>query len=117
NEVCFFDEELLNNSEYFNDIYTLVSTFYSNIPTKDKVVLWSKFAIEWTNENTEFIGHQDLVENVSIEHLSKFDKDCLISYYKSLIAEEKINYFSEHTLLPNLDGKFCLLSSLLTPQN
>lgn len=117
NEVYFFDEELLNKTEYLDDIYTLVSIFYNNIPTKDKVVLWSKFASEWTNENTEFIEHQDLVENVSKDHLSKFDKVCLINYYKNLIAEEKTNYFSEHTLLPNLDGKFCLLSSLLTPQN
>jgi len=117
NEVCFFAEELINNPEYFDDIYTLVATFYNNIPTKDKVVLWSKFAIEWSNENTEFIGHQDLVEKISKERLSKFDKDCLINYYKNLIAEEKINYFSEHTLLPNLEGKFCLLSSLLSPQN
>lgn len=117
NEVCFFNEELLNNTEYFDDIYTLVSTFYNNIPTKDKVILWSKFASEWTNEKNEFIGHKDLVEKISNEHLSKFDKDCLINYYKNLIAEEKINYFSEHTLLPNLDGKLCFLSLLLTPQN
>ena len=117
NEVCFFAEELLINTEYFDDIYTLASTFYSNIPTKDKVVLWSKFASEWTNKNTEFIGHQDLVEKISKKHLSKFDKDCLINYYKSLIAEEKINYFSEHTLLPNLDGEFCLFTSLLRAQN
>lgn len=117
NEVCFFDEELLNNIEYFDDIYNLVSTFYNNIPTKDKVILWSKFASEWTNEKTEFIGHKDLVEKISKEHLSKFDKDCLINYYKNLITEEKINYFSEHTLLPNLDGKLCSLSLLLTPQN
>ncbi|MGJ1434221.1 sacsin N-terminal ATP-binding-like domain-containing protein [Sphingobacterium spiritivorum] len=117
NEVCFFDQELLNNTEYFDDIYTLASTFYNNIPTKNKVILWSKFANEWSNENTEFIGHQDLVEKISKEHLSKFDKDCLINYYKILIAEEKINYFSEHTLLPNLDGKFCLFTSILRPQN
>lgn len=121
NEVFFFDEELLNNKEYFDDIYTLVSTFYNNIPTKDKVIMWSKFASEWTNEKTnekaEFIGHKDLVEKISKEHLSMFDKNCLINYYKNLIAEEKINYFSEHTLLPNLDGKFCFLSLLLTPQN
>lgn len=117
NEVYFFDEELLNNIEYFEDIYTLVSTFYNNIPTKNKVILWSKFASEWTNEDTKFIRHQDLIEKISKEHLSKFDKDCLINYYKNLIAEEKINYFSEHTLLPNLEGNFCLLTSLLTPQN
>lgn len=121
NEVFFFEEELLNNKEYFDDIYTLISTFYNNIPTKDKVILWSKFASEWTNEKTnekaEFIGHKDLVERISRERLSKFDKNCIINYYKSLIAVEKINYFSEHTLLPNLDGKFCFLSLLLKPQN
>lgn len=117
NEVCFFDEELLNKTEYFDDIYILVSTFYNNIPIKDKVVLWSKFACEWANENTEFIGHKNLIEKISKEHLSKFDKECLINYYKNLIEEEKINYFSEHTLLPNLDGKLCFLSLLLTPQN
>jgi hypothetical protein len=116
-EVSFFAQELILNTEFFDDIYTLASTFFSNIPTKDKVVLWSKFANEWTNENTEFIDNQDLVEKISKEHLSKFNKDCLINYYKNLIGEEKINYFSEHTLLPNLEGKFCLLSSLLTPQN
>jgi len=117
NEVCFFAEELLTNTEYFDDIYSLISTFYSNIPTKNKAVLWSNFANEWSNKNTKFIGHQDLVEKISEEHLSKFNKDCLINYYKNLILEEKINYFSEYTLLPNLDGKLCLLSSLLTPQN
>ncbi|MEG1199955.1 MAG: DUF3883 domain-containing protein [Algoriella sp.] len=119
NQVYFFNEELLNNTEYFYDIYTLVSTFYNNIPIKEKIVLWSKFASEWTNEKTkaDFIGHKDLVDKISKEHLSKFDKYCLINYYKYLIIEEKINYFSEHTLLPNLDGKLCFLSLLLTPQN
>lgn len=121
NQVYFFDEELLNNTEFFYDIYTLVSTFYNNIPIKEKIVLWSKFASEWTNEKTkgkaDFIGHKDLVEKISKEHLSKFDKYCLINYYKYLIIEEKINYFSEHTLLPNLDGKLCFLSLLLTPKN
>ena len=117
NEVYFLDEELLNNTECFDDIYTLVSLFYNNVPTKGKIILWSKFASEWTNGYSEFIEHQDLVENISKENLTKFDKNCLINFYNNLIAEGKINYFSEHTLLPNLDGKFCFLSSLLTPQN
>lgn len=116
NEVYFFHGELLENTAYFDDIYTLVSAFYNNIPTKDKVVLWSKFASEWTSESIEFIEHHDLVEKISKESLTKFDRNCLINYYKSLIEEGKINYFSEYALLPNLDGKFCFLSSLLTPQ-
>ncbi len=117
NEVCFFAEELLSNTEYFDDVYTLVSYFHNNIPTKEKVVLWSKFASEWDNENTKFIGHQNLVEQISKENLSKFDKNCLINYYKNLIKQEKINYFSEHTLLPNLDGDFCIFTSLHKPLN
>jgi hypothetical protein len=117
NEVCFLDEELLNNAKYFDDIYTLVSIFYSNIPKKEKIILWSRFVGEWTNENAEFIKHQSLVEKISKENLSTFDKKCLINYYKHLIEEEKINYFSEHPLLPNLEGEFCLFSLLLTPQN
>ena len=46
-------------------------------------------------EKVEFIGHKNLIGKISKEHLSKFDKTCLINYYKNLIAEEKINYFSE----------------------
>ncbi len=117
NEVCFFAEELLINTEYFDDVYNLVSVFYNNIPTKEKVILWSKFASEWDNDNTKFIEHQILVEQISKENLSKFDKSCLINYYKNLIEQEKINYFSEHTLLPNLDGDFCVFTSLHKPQN
>lgn len=116
-EVYFLDEELISNSECFDDVYALISIFYKNIPTKDKVVLWSKFAREWTNENIEFIGHQDLIAKISKENLFKFDINCLINYYKNLIKEGKLNYFSENTLLPNLDGKFCFLSSLLIPLN
>jgi hypothetical protein len=117
NEVCFLDEELLSKPEYFEDTYNLISAFYENIPIKEKVILWSKFASEWDNENTKFIGHKNLVELISKENLSKFDKSCLINYYKNLIEQEKINYFSEHTLLPNLDGKFCMFTSLHKPQN
>jgi hypothetical protein len=117
NEVYFFSEALLNNEEYSSNIYKLVEVFYKNIPIREKVGLWSKFASEWTNENIKFIGDQDLIREISKENLFRFDKECLISYYKKLIEEEKIIYFSDNALLPNLDGEFCSLSSLLTPRN
>lgn len=117
NEVCFFDEGLLNSTECFEEIYKLTSIFFKNIPVKEKVILWSKFVGEWTSESLSFIKHEDLVIAISKENLSEFDNDCLINYYKNLIKEERINFFSEHTLLPNLDGKFCLLSSLLSPKD
>lgn len=117
NEVYFFNEGILNSKECFEEVYDLASTFYKNIPVKEKVFLWSQFVGEWTSESVTFIGHEDLVQAISKEQLIKFKNDCLINYYKNLIAEERINFFSEYTLLPNLDGKFCLLSSLLSPKD
>jgi hypothetical protein len=116
-EVFFFNEGLINSKDCFNDIYELASTFYKNIPVKEKVILWSRFVGEWTSESLSFIGHDDLVMAISKEDLSKFENDCLINYYKTLIAEERIYFFSDHTLLPNIEGNFCLLSSLLTPKD
>ncbi|MFD1139912.1 sacsin N-terminal ATP-binding-like domain-containing protein [Larkinella insperata] len=117
NEIYFLKEELLTNTEYFNDIYALISIFYNNIPVKEKIFLWSKFSSEWESENVRFIGHQDLINAIAQESLFKYDNEILITYYKSLIAEEKLHYFSEYALLPNLDGRLCLLSALLAPQN
>lgn len=117
NEVLFFNGGLLLSTDCFDEIYELAAAFYKNIPVKDKVVLWSQFVGEWTSESLGFIGHEDLVLAISKEHLSKFDNDSLIKYFKTLILEERINFFSDHTLLPNLEGKFCLLSSLLTQKD
>lgn len=117
NEVFFLNKELISNADFFEDVYTLVSIFYENIPTKENIILWSKFVDEWTNESPKFIGHQELVEKISKQDLSKFDNNCLINYYRNLIEDKKINYFSDYSLLPNLGGKFCLLPSLLVPHN
>ncbi|MBK8953373.1 MAG: hypothetical protein IPM85_15030, partial [Chitinophagaceae bacterium] len=117
NEVLFFNGGLYTVRIVLMRVYELAAAFHKNIPVKDKVVLWSQFVGEWTSESLGFIGHEDLVLAISKEHLSKFDNDSLIKYFKTLILEERINFFSEHTLLPNLDGKFCLLSTLLYPKD
>lgn len=117
NEVCYFSPKLLNSLECFDAIYELSSIFYENIPVKEKIVMWSQFVCEWTSDSIRFIEHEDLVSSISKEHLTKFDKVCLINYYRNLITEGRINFFSEYTLLPNLDGKFCLLLDLLEPKD
>lgn len=116
-EVYFFEEELLSNEEYFNETYSIVSAFYKDIPVKEKVSMWSEFVTEWANESINFINHEDVVERISNESLSKFNQIHLINYYRSIIAQQRINYFSEYKLLPNIDGQFHSLSSLLAPQN
>ncbi|MFV8343591.1 sacsin N-terminal ATP-binding-like domain-containing protein [Flavobacterium sp. XS2P39] len=116
-EAYFFNQELLASPEVFEEIYEIASLFYQNIPVKNDIILWSKFVNEWTNDDVKFIGHQDLVSFISNENLSKFDESILKNYYNNLIANDKVYLFSEHTLLPNLDGEFCLLSALLSPEN
>jgi hypothetical protein len=105
-EACFFKAEILNSITCFEEIYEIASTFKDNLPVKNKIALWSQFVNDWTNENIKLIGHEDLVSFISEKHLSDFEKTNLINYYKELINEERINFFSEYTLLPNLDGKF-----------
>jgi hypothetical protein len=117
NEVVFFNQELLDSEEAFEEIYQLASLFYNNLPVKDKVVLWSKFVSKWTTKDIKFISHEDLVVAISKEHLSKFEQPNLLNYYKTLIAKDKKQLFTKHAILPNLDGKLSLLSSLLAPKN
>ena len=114
-ETFFFNQDLLESSDVFVEIYDIASIFYENIPVKDNIVLWSKFVGEWANDDVELISHQDLVLAISNENLYTFDKEHLINYYKNLIAFDKVNLFSEFALLPNLDGKFCLLTTLVSP--
>lgn len=116
-EIYFFNQELIESSEVFDEIYEIASIFYQNIPVKSNIILWSKFVGEWENDDVKLISHQDLVLAISNENLYKFDKAHLIKYYNNLIALDKVNLFSEYALLPNLDGKFCLLTSLVSPQN
>lgn len=116
-EIVFFDQDLLNSPTIFDEIYELASMFYSNIPVKNKIDLWSRFVREWTNEDVYFISHQDLIESISGKDLSAFNKACLFKYYKNLVEEGRKNFFADYTLLPNLDGKFSLLSSLLISNN
>lgn len=114
-ETYFFNQDLLESSDVFDEIYEIASIFYQNIPVKGSIILWSKFVGEWANDDVKLISHQDLVLAISNENLYKFNKEHLINYYKDLIAFDKVNLFSEFALLPNLDGKFCLLTTLVSP--
>lgn len=116
-ETYFFNQDLIESSDVFDEIYEIASIFYKNIPIKDNIILWSKFVGEWSNDDVKLISHHDLVLAISKENLYKFDKLNLINYYNNLIVLDKANLFSEYALLPNLEGNFCLLTSLVSPLN
>lgn len=116
-DVIFFDLELLESPEVFDEVYELAAKFHQNIPMKESIVVWSRFVNEWDNKYIHFIGHEDLVTSIQNESLYGFKSDNLVNYYKSLIAFDRINLFSDYKLLPNIEGEFCLLSTLLKPDN
>lgn len=117
NKVCFFEQEILDSRLCFDEIYEITSKFKDNLPIRSSVEMWSEYANEWTSEDLVFIGHQNIVEYISEQELSDFRKPSLIKYYNHLISIEKIKYFSELPLLPNLDGQFCYFAPLLIPKD
>lgn len=117
NEVCFFEYDILENRDCLDEIYEIASKFKGNLPLRSSIETWSEYANEWTNESLVFVGHSDIVNYISKQELSSFNQSTLIIYYSHLINIEKTKYFSELTLLPNLDGKFHYLATLLTPKD
>jgi len=117
NEACFFRQEILDSKPCFDEIYEIASKFKDNLPIRLSIEMWSEYANEWTSEDLIFIEHQNIVEYISEQELSAFNKLSLIKYYNYLISIDKAKYFSKLTLLPNIDGQFCYLAPVLIPKN
>ncbi|MBZ9730389.1 hypothetical protein LB467_11900 [Salegentibacter sp. JZCK2] len=115
-EVVFFDYELLENEEIFEEVYQLTSKFFQNIPKKGIIKLWSQYAIEWDMDDLNFISHKELVQEISKRKLDDFEISGLKKYYSTLISEGKLNLFDEYAILPNIDGEFRSLTSLRIPE-
>ena len=115
--AIYFSEDFLNTDDELFDIhYELISKFYTNIPVKVNIKRWSKNALGWNNENIQFIHQKDLVERISECKLDEFNKYTLLNYYKYLNTVEK-SYFSDYSLIPNMDGEFFKLAHFLSANN
>lgn len=116
-EVTYFSLEFLSEDEELFDVYyELISKFYRNIPVKESVKRWSENAIGWNNENIQFINQTDLVEKISECKLEDFTKSILLKYYHHLNIQEK-SFFSDYSLIPNIDGVFFKLVHFLSANN
>lgn len=115
NDVIFFDEELFIDLKAFDATYRLVSKFHKNIPVKEICKKWTEYVQNYEDEEIKFLGHEALVESISERSIFEFEKCELITYYQSLIDEDRVSLFSEYKILPNLNGDFCLLNSLVSP--
>ena len=117
-DVIYFSEDFINpdDERLFDDFYELISKFHSNIPVKKDVKRWSRNALGWKNEKINFINQSDLVEKISECKLEDFNQSTLINYYKHLNELEK-PYFTDYSLLPNIDGIFYKLAHFLSANN
>ena len=89
NEVCFFEQEILDNGSCLDEIYEITSKFKNSLPLGSSVEMWSEYANEWANDSLIFVGHDNIVEYISEQELSSFNKSTLINYYCHLINVEK----------------------------
>ncbi len=116
--VSYLSEDFLNKEDYlFDCFYELVSKFYSNIPVKQDIVKWSEHAINWNNESTIFISHNELLDKISECSLKDFDESILVQYYKHIIEIGDIAYFNDLDLIPNIEGNFNKIGVLLKSDN
>jgi hypothetical protein len=117
-DVIYFSEDFINpdDERLFDVFYELISKFHSNIPLKEDVKRWSRNALGWNNEKINFINQTDLVEKISECKFEDFNQSTLINYYKHLNELEK-PYFTDYSLLPNIDGVFYKLAHFLSANN
>ena len=111
-DTVFFDQELIEHEEIFDEVYELACQFYNNIPIKEEVRIWSRYVSEWNREEIKFINHHDLAEEISQMQLSDFNKNSLVNYYRFLLSQEIVNVFKDFSILPNIEGKFANWNAL-----
>lgn len=110
-KVAFFDLELLKNRDSVNDIYSIVSLFWKNIPLKvnDEYIHWSNTLSNWDNSEGKitWIRLKDIAENLQEYGVldDTIDKDTLIRFY-TFVKSVDSGYFDSFKLLPNLNNKF-----------
>lgn len=108
---AFFAPELFNDSHYADDIYKIVSLFWTNIPLKDndEYKRWTEVLSKWDNTtgDIEWISLEDIAEELQ-KHGKKdqlIDEQTLIRFYLYAISVNK-DIFGSYELLPNLNGEF-----------
>jgi|GEM_PF-680481 len=111
-EITFLHAELFEKEVYVECIYYLLDKFYEPIPSAKTIKEWSTYVKKWGLPTATFVGNEELVKKIEQGSLADFDESKLKKYYEYLLADKKTDLFTDHTLLPNLEGKFQLLNKL-----
>ena len=113
-DSLFIDSELLQNEDYFDSIYTLITMFWDNVPSKELVYKWTNIVSEWNEESLNYIGIRDLAQKIQeVGELQFFENpDILQHFYKYLSEQNHEGLFNQYLLIPNIKGEFRQLSGL-----
>jgi hypothetical protein len=110
--ATFFDAEILSTENGFESTFPIAQLFYPTMPVKVLTIEWTHIVNEWGLNNIVYLFAEDLVEKIEAEAaLEKFeDIDVLKRFYHFLIAKDKIHFFNQYRILPNIFGDFRFLT-------
>ena len=107
-DLYFFDLDLLQDDNYFEAIYMLVSSFWpKSIPAKHVTHKWTEIVKSWEDTSLDFITIEKLVGKINdASKLDTLNEEELYQFYEYLIRQKRFDLFENFKLLPNLKGDF-----------
>ncbi|MGB5928811.1 MAG: DUF3883 domain-containing protein, partial [Cyclobacteriaceae bacterium] len=105
-DAVFLSSELLYDENTFEAIHNLTGTFYKDrLPQRNICQEWTEIVSTW--EQLTIISYKELCEEIASEgKLNSFDKQYLQKFYAYIKGQNRIELFSDHSLLPNTKGNF-----------
>lgn len=104
----FLDNEILSAENGFESSFPLAQLFYPTMPSKELTEDWTQKVNEWGLGDIVYICAEDIVKKIQAEAMiAKFENvDNLKRFYLFLISNDKIHFFSQYRILPNIFGDF-----------
>lgn len=114
----FIADELLQNTDSFESIYSIISNFWKNLPLYEIAIEWTRIINEWSDSTIKRIAIEDIVLKIQEQgNLIEFDQEVLAKFYKYLIEINELEYFNDYKLLPNIKNDFVEKVTLCKPVN
>jgi hypothetical protein len=120
--ACFLSPELLN-PEYvdaYPAIYKLASKYWDTLPKESIAIEWTEIVSNWGDDRVQYITASLLLQKIAAEgnlsNLLDYEDD-LKTFYQYLIKLEKVEFFKQYKLLPNIDNDFIDLVTAKLPED
>jgi hypothetical protein len=108
--ILFFSEELLEDDDYFDSIYSIVNLFWKNIPKKEISKIWTEYVTQWEYPAINYITIKQVAEKIqetkTLDFYKNENANNLKHFYEYLINISQVSIFDKYELLPNIKNEF-----------